>query len=195
MKILSIDIGIINLGYVYADVIPVVSNCLKNKYYQGYREGINIIKYDKVDITNVLHTSVSRCNCTLYHESCIPDYVDHFIQENALMFDSADIILIERQPPVGITNVQDLLFTRFRKKVIMISPNTIHAYFSMSKDYDIRKQQSEKIANEYITIHGTRKHDIADALLMLIYRINKDPDLLLPSQFDIQFEKFRYIKY
>jgi hypothetical protein len=85
-----------------------------------------------------------------------------------------DVLLLERQPPVGITNVQDLIFSIFRKKVQLISPNKIHKYFGMSKDYVIRKQESEKISEYYLNdfkkfTNNSRKHDISDAMLMLIY--------------------------
>jgi len=164
MKVLSIDIGIINLGYVYAEISPT----------------IEVIKCNKINITNVIHDKVPFCKCCLNHERCIPDYLDHFIQEHQEMFDNADIILIERQPPIGITNVQDLLFVKFRKKVKLISPNSVHKHFKMDKDYDTRKQESEKISlsylNDFLSFQqNERKHDISDAMLMIIYYFNNLP--------------------
>jgi len=164
MKILSIDIGIINLGYVYAEISPT----------------IQVIDCNKINITNVLHNKVPICKCCLNHERCIPDYLDHFIQEHQEMFDNADTILIERQPPVGITNVQDLLFVRFRKKVKLVSPNSVHKYFKMDKDYDTRKEESEQISlsylNDFLSFQqNERKHDISDAMIMIIFYVNTLP--------------------
>jgi hypothetical protein len=110
----------------------------------------------------------------LHHDFCIPDYLDHFIQENQEMFDSSDFILLERQPPKGITNVQDLLFSKFRDKVILINPISVQKYFNMNKDYDTRKIESEKIALHFLKCFKNfysnfRKHDISDSLLMIIY--------------------------
>lgn len=176
-KVLSIDIGIVNLGFVFAEI----------------GNSINIIDCNRVDITYVKHNTIKRCDCKLFHENCIPDYLDHFVQENNTFFEEADIILIERQPPVGITNVQDLLFTRFRSKVKLISPRTIHKYFYMSKDYDVRKIQSEKISSEYLSefdnfSKNVRKHDISDAMLILIWYYKKNK----PVERILDFEKFRF---
>jgi hypothetical protein len=180
MKILSIDVGIINLGYVFCSVENDV---------------IDVIHCDRVDITYVKHCNVKWGDCKLHHENCIPDYLDHFIQENNTFFEEADIVLIERQPPVGITNVQDLLFTRFRSKVKLISPNSVHKHFMMSKDYSIRKIQSENITTEYLKeistfIYNTRKHDICDAMLLVMYYAKKFKKKEIVTDFDI----YRFIR-
>jgi hypothetical protein len=197
MKVLSIDIGISNLGYVYGEYLfdPKVNklnlNPLKNNL-------IKILSCDRVDITNVKHSRVPFCECKLHHDYCIPDYLDHFIQEQQEMFENADKIIIERQPPVGITNVQDLLFTKFRSKVLLISPNTIHKYFNMSKEYSTRKTESESIASYYLKnmkryLNNVRKHDISDALLMLVYHYSTEMNLVKVVDNPVNdFEKFRF---
>jgi len=173
--VLAIDIGIINLGYVF---VEITENVLKVK------------ECNKVNITNMKHNKIPRCNCNLYHENCIPDYVDHFIQEHSHLFDQADKILIERQPPVGITNVQDLIFTRFRNKVKLISPNSIHKFFKMTKnDYETRKIESQQLTKHYLENFETfnqliRQHDVTDAMLLVMYynvkilQVVKPPDPL-----------------
>lgn len=181
--VLSIDVGIINLGYVFAelDTSIVVKQC------------------NKVDITKMRHRTVSYCNCKLHHDFCIPDYIDHFIQEHYYLFEQADIILIERQPPVGITNVQDLLFSKFRDKVKLISPNAVHKFFKMDKDYETRKIESNTIGLEYLThfenYHNyERKHDISDALLLVLYYFKTLPPPKKPNIIVDDFEQFRFIK-
>ena len=212
IKILSIDIGIVNLGYVYSEmtfpIIPKTSkfkNLLLNENYrinkESTKQNIKIIDCNKVDITKIKHRRVSAECCTLHHEFCIPDYLDHFIQEYQDYFEQCDILILERQPPVGITNVQDLLFTKFRNKVILISPNSVHKYFSLNTDYSIRKEESESIAREYLFDFNTwefhnRKHDMSDALLMILYFYKKKVDSLInETNFDKSgfiFEQFRY---
>jgi len=160
LKVLSIDIGIINLGYVYAEIDQGV---------------VKVLECNRVNITIMRHQTVAWCDCRLHHDYCVPDYLDHFIQEQNHLFERADIILIERQPPVGITNVQDLIFSRYRNKVKLISPNTIHRHFKMTKgDYDLRKTESETITQDYLRsfvnfTDNLRRHDISDAMLMIIY--------------------------
>ena len=199
MKILSIDVGIINLGYVFAEIHSVFYKnlSLKTRYSQENNFNINVIECNKIDITNVKHSSVKQCDCKLHHDRCIPDYLDHFIQNHVQLFDSADMIIIERQPPVGITNVQDLLFKLFRDKVLLISPNSVHKYFGLSKDYIVRKTESEDIAKKYLLNfsnfnNNTRKHDISDAMLMIIYyyKLNKIKNEIKNEIID--FEQFRY---
>ena len=158
-KILSIDIGIVNLGYVFAEL----------------SETVKVLECNRVNIMNMKHNKVSRCQCTLHHDSCIPDYIDHFVQEHYQLFESADTILIERQPVLGLTNVSDLLFIKFRDKIKLVSPNTIHKFFKMTKcDYELRKIESNAIAEKYLETfysyqNNERKHDISDAMLMILY--------------------------
>jgi len=201
LKVLSIDVGITNLGYVYSifDLNNEI-NTLKLEFIKTNNDFIEIISCDRVDITNIKHSKVSFCDCKLHHDYCIPDYIDHFIQENQEMFSEADYVIIERQPPTGITNVQDLLFSKFRNKVHLISPNKIHKYFNMSKDYLIRKKESETISEYYLSkfkkfTNNHRKHDISDAMLMLIYfyslklqEINKNKQ---NKKICVDFDQFR----
>jgi len=186
VKILSIDIGIINLGYVFAEI----------------NETISVLDCNRVDITKIKHTTISYCNCQLYHSNCIPDYLDHFIQEHVNLFEISDIILIERQPPVGITNVQDLLFSKFRNKVKLVSPNTIHKFFKMTKgDYDLRKIESLNLSFEYLNQFKTfqeseRKHDMSDAMLMIIHYFKTKVKVKNKIEIDFNnfdnFEQFRF---
>ena len=209
MKILSIDIGIINLGYVFAEVEIITSfsgskykNLKLNENYKSITNSVNVIDCNRIDITNVKHNTVKICDCLLHHERCIPDYLDHFIQEKQNLFDTADIILIERQPPVGITNVQDLLFTKFRSKVLLISPNSVHKYFKLSSEYLVRKIESEKISEIYLSnftnfSNNIRKHDISDALLMIIfyYKITNDKNINntdFSKNITDNFDQFRF---
>ena len=209
MKVLSVDIGIVNLGYVYVDITidepengSKYKNLLLNSSYNSENfKNIKIIDCNKIDITKVKHRKVPYCVCKLHHDRCIPDYLDHFIQEIGY-FDECDLLIIERQPPVGITNVQDLLFKLFREKVLLVSPNSVHKYFHLSKLYDERKEQSEKISKIYLENfenfkNNTRKHDISDAMLMVIYYYKIELDKIINNTttkiLDDDFEKFKFI--
>ena len=210
MKILSIDIGIINLGYVYADITinepPVSSkykNLLLNSVYKSENviNNFKIIDCNRINITKIKHRRVHFCVCKLHHDRCIPDYLDHFIQEIP-HFEECDLLIIERQPPMGITNVQDLLFKQFRDKVLLISPNSMHKYFKLSSNYDERKIESVKLSLDYLENFENfnkqiRRHDISDAMLMLIYYYKISLDTLIKNNNEViicdEFEKFKFI--
>jgi hypothetical protein len=208
MKVLSIDIGISNLGYCYSELTfpELVGSKYKNfknneQYsFENTKNYIKVISCNRIDITKVKHLKVQFCNCKLHHERCIPDYLDHFIQEHSDIFYESDLILIERQPPVGITNVQDLLFTKFRDKVKLVSPNTVHKYFGLPSIYEERKVISETIAQDFLINFekftlNSRKHDISDAMLMIIYYFKIELDHIIENtKFElpaINFEQFR----
>ena len=180
LKILSIDPGIINLGYVFIHVIDKTPK---------------VIECGRVNITLMRHSKVKYCSCTLHHDFCIPDYLDHFVQEHQQIFDDADVLLLERQPPQGLMNVQDLLFSRFRNKVKLISPNSLHKHFKMDTNYLVRKEQSEKLTEKYLDLftsfnENDRKHDISDALLLVLYYIEKNKPKVVKIIHD--FEQYRY---
>ena len=213
MKVLSIDVGIINLGYVYAELTieePSVSskykNLLLNSVYNEdiFNKNCKIIDCNRIDITKIKHRKVPFCVCKLHHDRCVPDYLDHFIQEIP-HFEECDLLIIERQPPMGIMNVQDLLFKLFRDKVMLISPNSMHKFFNLNSDYNERKIQSEKLSLNFLSNFENfnkqiRRHDISDAMLMLIYYYKISMDTLIKNSkinfIDIcdNFEKFTFVK-
>ena len=210
MKILAIDVGIINLGYVYAELVieepadgSKYKNLLLNSFYneERFNNKCKVIDCNRVDITKIKHRKVPFCVCKLHHERCVPDYLDHFIQELP-HFNECDILIIERQPPMGIMNVQDLLFKLFRDKVLLISPNSMHKYFKLSSDYNERKKQSEKLSLDYLIDFENfnkqiRRHDISDAMLMIIYYYKISLDTIIKNTTKVNvilddFEKFKF---
>ena len=212
LKVLSIDIGITNLGYVYSqfNINLDFGSKYKAKIYnddyatlmENSHKDIMILDCDRVDITQVKHRKVPFCVCKLHHDRCIPDYLDHFIQETSY-FQECDILLLERQPPVGITNVQDLLFKQFRDKVKLVSPASIHKYFKLpGGEYNARKQLSEQLSLRYLQnftafTKNIRRHDIADAMLMTIYHYKMYKEKLIENYDDQtvnDFEQFRFLK-
>lgn len=147
-RVLSIDIGFHNLGLVLA------SWARKNAPLE-----IEIAK--KVSLEDYKYIAPSN---EIVH------LVPLFVDAHQVLFDTADVILIERQPPGGFTNVQTLLHYMFLDKVILVNPVSMHAHFGMRHlDYDGRKARVESIAARHVTIDGERKHDIADAVCMILY--------------------------
>jgi hypothetical protein len=148
MKILAIDIGYHNMGLVLAEA--------------GNGPKIEVEYMKKVSLEEYKY---------IYSNDFV-DLIPLFVEDHQSIFDSADKILIERQPPMGFTNIEILLHYMFKDKVTLVSPVSMHVHFGMRHlDYDQRKERTISIAEKYFDgeIPYERKHDIADALCMIVY--------------------------
>ena len=148
MKVLAIDIGYHNMGLVLAEC--------------GKAPDLDIEFFKKVSLEDYKYI----------YSNDIVDLVPLFVDAHRYIFDSADKILIERQPPGGLTNIEVLLHYMFKDKVILVSPVSMHTHFGMRHlSYEERKERTVSIASKYIheEIPYERKHDIADALCMIVY--------------------------
>lgn len=168
--VLSIDIGIQHLG---------LSVTLLNDDYSI----MEIILIDLIDIQKFVHENgPSKKYCKLGHTKTFCDWLNHVFQENEIIFERADAILIERQPPMGLVGIEQLIFSRWREKSVLISPNSMHKYFHIGHyDYEQRKVQTEKISRNYLDKHSKllkkfdtfqRLHDIADSLCMMLFWVH-----------------------
>lgn len=167
-KVLSIDVGIIHLG---VSVFKVDQHFCSN----------TLEHFDLINITKFTHKHVSKNDCDLYHNKTISDWMEHVFQDNLYFYES-DYILIERQPPQGHTAVEQIIFNKFRNKVVLISPNSVHKYLGISHlDYDSRKNESEYVLYQtlddncipYNTLESfDRLHDIGDSICMFLYWIH-----------------------
>jgi len=183
-KVLSIDVGVINLG---------ISVSLINRDYT-LKE---IIWVDNIDITDYKHTKCLISECKLHHTKTFSDWIEHVIQENKEYFDESDIIIIERQPPLGFVVVEQLIFSKYRHKSKIVSPNSVHKYFNFLKsDYDKRKELSIKIGDKFLSEKlieraksFNRRHDISDSICIMIYFINKKQEEYKKTQRTKELEK------
>jgi hypothetical protein len=163
MRILAIDIGYHNMGLVLAESGD------GPKIDVEYVKKVNLSDYKYIQSNNLV------------------DLIPLFVEDHQSIFDSADKILIESQPPGGFTNIEILLHYMFKDKVSLISPVSMHVHFGMRHlDYDQRKERTISISEKYIhNIPYERKHDIADALCMIVYYNFKNTVHL--------FDKFKYL--
>jgi hypothetical protein len=159
----AIDVGYRNLGLVQVKVNSGSSDIIP-------------IFMKKIDISRIPHKNVPFCECGIPHTNEVADLVAHFIQEYQDVLNSADVILMERQPPGGLTNVEALLFFVFRDKMKLISPNSVHYHFGFGHlGYEDRKERVVSIASKHITLPDIeRKHDIADAFCMILYEVQQN---------------------
>ncbi len=168
MRIISIDVGIIHLGFLEANV----SDSFVSR--QEVLEYFEIVYCELIDITDL----VRKCDdpgCTLYHDKVICDYMSHFFKKYKSQFDSADVILIERQPLMGLCAIQEIIMFNYRNKSVLISPNAMLNFFGiLGYEYEIRKIKTEEIAKPYLSqfkdfIFNERRHDLADSLCIMYY--------------------------
>lgn len=153
--LLAVDVGIVNLAYAVLDDAEVRT-------------------FGVVDLTMLRHRRVPRWECGLCHGNSLSDRVAHFVQEHRPLFDDADVVLIEQQPPGGHQAVEQLLYAAFREKAHLVSPTAMHAFYGIRDlDYDGRKAAVEdrviarlppelKRALEALE----RRHDVCDAVCL-----------------------------
>ena len=163
MFVLGIDVGIINLGLCLLEC---------DDRYNAWR----LISWKHIDITYMRHKKVMRCDCTLGHSRCISDRIQHVIQEEADMFNTADFIIIEQQPPCGHVAVEQLLFAQFRSKAHLVSPVSMHKTYGMrGLDYNERKEHTRQFFENSSIIEDNiktnlcnreRSHDVYDAYMI-----------------------------
>ena len=190
-KVVGIDIGYHNLGLVSVDVD------------YDFNMSINFTK--RINLTKMVHDRVQPHECKLHHTNELCDMISHFVQEYGHIIDDADHLLLERHPPGGLTNVEALLMHIYRDKVRLIAPVSMHKHFSISHlEYEERKVKTEELAFPYLMeftnyMYQTRKHDMADAMCMVMYYVNerKDVELRKRRQKELNgspLEQFRFVK-
>lgn len=112
--------------------------------------------------------------------SChIHDALSSMFKERKSQFDQADVIVLERQPPMSAGAPLEFMFReRYRSKCVFVCPQTLHKHFELSGyEYEARKEKSVNIASQFLqyssVIHKfsalARKHDVSDAVLLLMY--------------------------
>ena len=176
--ITSIDIGVHNLGVSVSSV------------YENF-DLEEIFWIDLYNITDFTHNRIKKNDCKLYHSRTFSDWMDHFFQEYEEFLAKSDFILVERQPPAGFTVVEQLIFSKFRSKCVLINPVNYHMFFHMRDlDYENRKKKSEIIGMNFIEDpelkkqigYYHRQHDITDSICMLIYWLDKKKQNFIKQQ-------------
>ena len=189
MIVVSIDVGYHNLGMV-------------NSFVDDETFEIKVNDIFKINLAEIFHKKVKRSNCELYHTSELADYFSHFVQEYGDYLEKADKILIERQPPGGLTNVEALFVYTYRNKIELISPNSMHKHFNINYlEYEKRKERTIEFSKSFLESFQeyqelSRKHDISDAVCMIIFKYAKDKEKYRLSQIDrsVSFDFFLFHK-
>jgi hypothetical protein len=173
-SIMSIDVGVVNLAITVG---------LITKDY----ELIEIIWMDVIDITQFQCGS----ECKLYHQKTHTDWIEHCIQNNYHFFHDVDIILIEQQPPMGFVSIEQLIFSKFRSKAILVAPRSVHAHYNMGTlSYEKRKEKCINYAQQLLKFYPdmaeqftfySRQHDIGDSLMQMMYFLSKTNKVIMKA--------------
>ena len=169
--ILCVDVGVVNLG-----LSALIADSITMKFHR-------VVGIDLLDITKIPHpTHIPECQCTLNHSKTFTDWMEHVFQYYHDVFEGADKIIIERQPPRGFVVVEQLIYSKYRSKCDLISPNSMHKFFGLEGDYEQRKEQSLKLGVKYIEPYSQiwnefesfpRQHDITDSILIGVFWFHK----------------------
>jgi hypothetical protein len=173
--VISIDIGVLNLGVVGAKITD--SYTLES-----------VFLCEKYDLTD--HGSISMADLHL----CVKT----FFEKESVLFEEASYVLLERQPPMGLMVVQELfrlILINFPAKVVLISPSTMHSFYDIGHlDYENRKKAVVRIANSKLGSFlafkdHSRKHDMADAFCFLKVFLEKQNDKYTQLQMKLRWKK------
>lgn len=179
MLIVSIDVGIVHLGIVWASV--------EEHWELVEFEGCELVNL--MDIVEIYHKNVHAC--PLEHDKTIVDRLRHFQALYFELLDHARVLFIERQPIQGHTVVEQLLFDWYRHKAVLIHPSTMHKRFGFRiLDYEqrkaaacqllLRQPRSVSFQQQFQRIASTgeaRVHDLADAACILLAGIGAAGDI------------------
>lgn len=191
MLIVSFDVGIVNLAIVVIRVVPEEWGLPKHK------PSFAVLEAWHIDITQETHDSVSLEHCTLYHTKELSDRILHVIQEYEPRWSAhgcIDRYLIERQPPQGLTGIEEILFQKFREKMIKVSPNAMHAWLKLSPDYETRKAEVVRwsrpfLAGQLAFDTHERNHDMADATCLAAYQIHQWAEAARQERMDAELQQ------
>ena len=173
--VLSIDVGLRNLGFVFTSVrLPRTGEPTFDVHCLGH-----------VDLTRMVHRRVRRHECRLRHDGHVSSRVLHFIQEHQDLFERATVVLVEQQPPTGLTAVEAVFHAKFYQKVRKISPTSLHSFFHIRHlSYEDRKAFMVRFADRQLRRFDAyrrtpRKHDVADAFAFVYFFCYRERTSLL----------------
>lgn len=188
--VLSIDIGILNLG-ISVGLIDKEFNLKEVTYV------------DLIDITKYTHErQLDNVDCKLHHTKSIADWMEHIFHEHSPLFEEANYILVERQPPQGLVAIEQLIYYRWRNKCHLISPSSMHKHYCIGHyDYDQRKEQTMYIAKNKYNWHQRaieqynlyeRKHDMTDSICLMGFWLHKKKVSYMEKKRQERFKKVKF---
>jgi hypothetical protein len=189
MYCVSVDPGYINCGFCCVEIDT------------NFDIDMDSIYMKKIDLTNL---PPCDADCKLPHSCHSVDRIIHFFHIYGSYFDKADIILLEYQCiGSGGTSIENLIYFKYRHKTTLVYPHELHSFYkTRGVGYDVRKDMTVQTVAPYVAHHPkwdtmVRKHDVADAILFVLYycEMNKkrlEKERPRPVKTVIDFSKFSY---
>ena len=183
---IGIDIGYLNMGIAVCQVQDNLS----------------------LETLEVLH--VARINLRYLPGQALHEEVGAFVKNFITPHLTHNTtILLERQPPTGLTSIEYLILYILTQNpspipVVRVSPVSLHKHFGIRHlTYEKRKTFIEQHVTKYILDPPTketydnldRKHDVADAILFCLFHCGKNKQQQVfnnPLDDEDVFEKFRF---
>lgn len=140
----------------------------------------NIRKTKLINLKELKHKRVKSGECKLNHSNNASDLLDHFFQEYGHFFDDVSLVLIEKQPPTGLVVVEQLLYSHFKSKAMLVYPKSMIAHFGLPDNRELRKKKVEQLAlrwmpslKYHLKDHYDRVQDICDCVMFIKYFLDK----------------------
>jgi Holliday junction resolvasome RuvABC endonuclease subunit len=158
LRILGIDVGVINLALAVGTCTPAYTD----------------VAIEAVEVVNMMLPCVVP-GCALPHSGMAADRVAHVLRDRAAQFAAADTVVIERQPPGGLRDVEQVFLAALRAKARVIAPATMHvAIGSNGLEYAARKQVSIAAAERWVPALREwfpKPDDAADAVCLVLTHV------------------------
>jgi hypothetical protein len=178
-QLIGIDIGYLNMGISFCQVDTSLN----------------------IDTFNVEH--VAKINLRLLEGNGIHEEVDNFANKYILpKITPTTIVLIERQPPTGLTAIEYLLLHILKGyQVIRVAPNSLHKHFQIRLlSYERRKDYIENYVRKYFKSESliekfdcmSRKHDVADSIIFCVFYCNINKKHAKLNDYS-SLEQFRFV--
>lgn len=121
-------------------------------------------------------------------------YVLTFVNEHRQLFDDCHMLLIERQMRCNMRIIEAVFQTLFFQKCRVISPRSVKAHYDLStRNYRANKEKAVEWATAFVTTNpvaftdeskliynnSTKKDDLADSLLLIMYYLDTYSNQLL----------------
>jgi len=181
--VVGIDIGLLNLGLV----------CLE--YNNDYTEQPKAKFADKINLKLWECKKNKNSKCSLQHDKSATCFVLHFLSQYKKWFEQSHVIIIERQPPCGMKDIEQVFYTTLQSNrgiynsclslpsikltcdIKLIHPKSMHKHFGIGHlSYEKRKEKTVGISHAILKnldsfIDKERQHDISDACCLILFYV------------------------